>query len=311
MTKNTGRRQEENESDDETIDEGKPTKEFDSFGRDDVPDPGYRSQLNEFLELAKHFQNRATFYLYRVNGRKRSIIKKTDSINDIPDENETGLKYGSGTYEILMTAPGSNGKKPVIRHYDFDLDQSYDDLRLRSTPYQQVPVAPDSGESLVKALTLLQGLIGTLAPFMRPDSPPPDMQKMINDQYNFMGGLVKKSMMENMNLMHDYQRKLSMLKNVKGDEQGGDGEEEDISPLVQQIMPFITEWLPKLMSGGAESRVVKNVVRGSAMFKEITKSRKMVTALIKYLDNQMGEEETDKVLRSLSMRRIKAVSAAK
>ena len=195
----------------------------------------------------------------------------------------------------------------MVRHIDFELDASWDELGIKNRQYQQAPIIQhDSGESLVKALTLLQGLIGTLAPIMRSDSPP-DMQKMINDQYNFMGGLVKKSMMENMNLMHDYQRKLAMLKNVKNNDQQSEEEEEDFTSLIQQILPFITEWLPKLLNGGAEGKVVKNVVRGSQMFKEITKSKRMVTALINYLDSTRGEDETDQILRSLSMRRIKAV----
>lgn len=308
----TGRRkrryeEEEINNKNEKVDEN--DNGYDHFSNDTIPEDSYRAQLNQFLDLARHNSNKAIFYLYRkIPGGKRAMIAKTRDYNELPDEDETGRKYGSGEYEILMTAPNpktGSGRKSIIVSYDFILDSCYDNFQ-RNGNTQFFPVQKqDSGEGLVKSITLLQGLISTLIPLIRP-AESPDTQKVMHEMYNFHRNILQKVMTDNFDLMNDYQRKIADLsegetvKQNDGDEQG-----ENFTGIIERLTPLLSQWLPKILSSGHQGRIYQDMVRESDMFKTIAKNKRMIEALIKHLDTTQGEDTTNKVLSKLGIKRIK------
>lgn len=308
MSRKTGRRR-ENDDEDKVNDDDKERGLDERFTDRDIPEPGYRSRLNQFLTLAQHNASRATFYLYRIVRGKKAQLSKYFSENDIPDEHEVGLKWGSGDYDLVMTAPPlrTNGKS-IISSYLFTLDSYYDELRMemqnRNPAYRMQQFQPqDSNRSMVEAITLLQTLISTLAPLFRPTETAPDIQKLFSSNYDVLSKVMRQSMENSVDLMTDYQRKVLMLKEKRDD----DGVDEE--GIIEKLIPYIKDWLPMLIGGGAPARQVGEIARKTAMFKEISKNKKIVNKLIEYLDKEKGETATDSVLSSLGLKRQKRVAA--
>ena len=300
--------------DDEDVDADDRDR-YQPFTSNEIPDDNYRNQVNQFLSLAKHQSSKGIFYLYRViKGGKRALIHKTRDFAELPDENEIGLRYGSGEFEILMTAPNPKaGQKNIVVSHMITIDQSFDDLRRQQNPIQQ---QQDSGKNLNEALALIQGIMATLIPLIRPPENAEGTRKLFDEMYAFQGKMMQRSVENSLQLITDYQRKIAMLKAPVAD--AGkviEDEEEDNSNnfgnIITQIMPYIKEYLPKIISHGPEGKIYSNIVKQTEMFKEIAKNRKMIDALINHLDKTQGEEVTTKLLNSLGINRLKVLTAKK
>ena len=299
MSKNT--RQNEN-NDGEQVGEA-PFEEFTE--NDGFVDPSYLARINSFLAMSKADVSEATCYLYKydnyTSGEAKSILHKYEG-GDIPDSDEVGKQWGSGRFLLVLGIPASGGRKALMRAYKFRINPVYD-LQRTGSPVQQV--SHDSGKNgMAESFTMLQGLLAMLIPLFQRPSESPDMSKILMGNYDLFGGLMKKQMMENIELMNDYQRKLQLVREgaeMKNDEEG----EDQAETIIDQIKPLLAEWLPKLIGGGKEAKVVSKIVRDTRMFKEIAKNQNMVRALISFIDKEKGRDEADKVLASLGMQRIR------
>lgn len=316
MTRRGQRRQKNDEPEVEPeVETPEVDESFQQFSSHQVPDPGYRDRLNQFLALAQHNASKATFYIYRLNGRKRSQLGRWVNESELPDTHEAGLKWGSGDYDIVMTAPPLRaGGKSIIVSYPFTIDPYYDELRveeMRKNPYammafpgqMQQPPQQDSGKNFMDAITLLQGLIGTLAPLMRPADANPDMSKHFQTNFRMLNDVMKRSMEDNIELFGDYQRKILMLKdrNLDDSDEVAPGETESV---IEKIVPYLKDWLPLLVGGGQPAKAVAGTVKKTQMYKEIVKSKALTKGLIEFLDKDKGREETDKVLLALGVKRM-------
>ncbi len=281
---------------------------FEEFTEEDgFIDPSYLSKVNGFLEKAKIDISETVCYLYKYDnynsGEQKSVLYKyTDG--DIPDEDEVGKRWGSGRYVLVLSIPPANGRKPLMRAYKFRINPYYDTLRSGPLPAMPIQQQHDSGKnSMAEAFSMLQGLLATLLPMFQRPPENPDFSKMMAGNYGMFQDIMKRQMLDNVQLMTDYQRNVQLLKDGGGDMNGV--EEEPAESIIEKIAPFLNEWLPKLIGGGTESKVVSTVVKGSAMFKEIAKNQAMVKALIAYLDKSQGVAQTNQVLASLGMKRTK------
>lgn len=281
-----------------------PFEEFTE--KDGFVDPSYLARINTFIAMAKADVSEATCYLYKydnyTSGEAKSTIHKYEG-GDIPDQDEVGKVWGSGRYLLVLGIPASGGRKALMRAYKFRINPVYDLQRTGSQVQQIVP--HDSGKnSMAEAFTMLQGLLAMLIPLFQRPSESPDMNKILMGNFDMFGGLMKKQMMENIELMNDYQRKLQLVRegtDMRNDDEG----EEQAATIIDQIKPLLAEWLPKLIGGGREAKVVSKIVKGSQMFKEIAKNQNMVRSLISYLDKEKGREEADKILSTLGMQRVR------
>lgn len=294
-----------------------PRDQYQQFTSDEIDDESYRNQINQFLSLAKHQSSKGLFYLYRViKGGKRALIHKTKDFTDLPDEHEIGLKYGSGDFEILMTAPNPDKRmKNIVVSHMITIDTSYDELRRQSIPNVQ---QYDSGKSLNEALTLIQGIMATLIPLIRPPESGGDIKKLFDDMYSFQGNMMKRSVENSLQMINDYQRKMAMLKYTpeKPPMRQIDDDEDDTPPdnfgnIITQIMPLIKEYLPKIISSSPDAKIYQGIVKQTELFKEISKNKKMVDALVNHLDKTQGEEVTTKLLNSLGIKRLKVLPIEK
>lgn len=313
--KNTGQQVDDNERNDDF--DTTPTFEEVDFQNGGMY-PTYRDRLQEFLDRAELQCGDAVFSLYKYDSPVSTSCALINKYFDQepPDEHEVGLKYGSGKYLMIMSLPPIGKQKTKThRQYKFRISQEYDQMRQGAggaggDPRQQVYMYPPPQQNnMVEAMTVLQSLIVSLIPLIRP-SESPDMNKIMQANMSLVNDVMKKQMMSTVEMMNDYQRRISNVKQI-GDESMKQGNEEtepdnSVMDVITQIAPLIAEWLPKLAHGGYQSKLVGNIVKETALFQEIKKSKKMIVGLIRHLDETRGAEETNKVLNALGMKRISA-----
>lgn len=286
---------------------------------EEIPDLGfdasYSSRISEFLVKSSLTMNDAVFYLYKYEnygtGDSKACIKKyTDG--EPPDEHEVGMAYGSGRYLLIMYVPPSNGRKQISRGYKFRCHQNYDTVRNVapvSVPSVVSPAPVNPGQSMLEVMGMFTALINALGPLIRPPTDP-DVSKMSGQYTAMFQDVMKKAMMSNIELMNNYQHAVAKIKNPgdnvqnrnnQNDQQEGDG--GSAAGIIEQLAPFITEWLPKLIAGGQQGKAVAMVAKSTKMFQEIKRNRNTITALIRYLEEKNGPEDTNKVLTALSLKR--------
>lgn len=277
----------------------------------------YSPRIKEFLTKSSLTPADATFYLHKfdnpLGGEGKACVAKFSDGADPPDEDEVGRKYGSGRYQIVMFVPQSGNRKQIVRLWKFRCHQYYDTLMRESIAaptINQQPVVVQQGGSMVEAIAMITGLLNVLIPMLRPPENV-DMSKMANQNFTMFQDVMKKQMLSNIDLMANYQSAVAKMKNQTGDnnvkqiEQGDpDCGDTDGLSIIEQIAPYLQEWLPKLLSGGPQAKAVSTVVKGTELFKEIKKNRSTISALIKYLDEKNGPDDTNKILMALGMHRI-------
>lgn len=316
MRKKTGRV--DNDSQDISLPQEEEIFEEFNEGNTKRLDPTYHERLIEFLARSSLEIKDGHFYLYKyenyLSGEQKSLVDKFVE-TEPPDENEVGLRYGSGRYLLVLLVPPEGKREKIVRSYRFRCHPVYDDRRAdllgpgRGRPSYQVEQAPPRRDtSLADAFALFQGMIQTIIPLVRPPENP-DVQRMMSQNFHVVSDVMKKQLESNVQLMADYQRRVANLKQIgenmgKGERQQQDEEDSGVMAIIQQVAPLLQEWLPRLLKPGAEGKVVSNIVKETAMFQEIKRSRKMINALIGHLDQTEGQEKTNKILNALNLKRM-------
>lgn len=272
-------------------------------------EPSFTQKITEFLQKAA-LDVQPVFYLYKyenyMNGEAKALIQKYKDC-DPPDEDDIGRAFGSGRYLLCMAVPPSgNSKKGAMRAYRFRVHPHYDTIRNANSfvaPYpidhRPAAVQTTGSSSLIEAVTILERLMLAMAPMMNREQNP-DMQAMLLQNFNTTNSILKRQMLDNVDLLTDYQRKIA---DVQGENMGTATEELPGPSIVEQIAPLLNEWLPRLLGGGAQAKAVQQVVKMSPQFSQIIKDRGKFKQLVSYLDKTRGKEETEKVLLALKLKR--------
>lgn len=271
-------------------------------------DANYHARLLDFLAKSDLTVNEAQFHLYKyenyMSGEAKAWVAKYVE-SEPPDEAEVARAFGSGRYLLIMTVPG----KSIVRSYRFRISALCDGARPEVSPHPIVYDNRKNNDGMKDAVLLFQQVVATLIPLLRPPESA-NYSKMMDSNYSMVADVMRKSMMSNVELMEEYQRKVSMLKSkndhrvIDMQQEEDSSNENNFATIIAQIAPLLEAYLPKILGGGAQGKVVSGMVRDSAMFHEIKRNRSMVNALIAYLDQEKGADETDKILSALSLKRV-------
>src|SRR3990172_4587296 len=307
MNKNAGQRRkiETEETIEPVIDEDL-VYDVDTGNDESFIDPSFMEKMNEFIARSNIDVGNITFYLYkyenRFSGAAKSILKKYANGDQPPDEDEIGRQFGSGRYLVMMTVPAPPGGKSKVRAYNFKLHEHYDTIR-NNAPVSAAAQSSGTGD-FIQMFTMMQGMMHTMMqtiiPLIRQEKPPenPDFAKLMAQNYQMVNEITKKQMLDNVDLMGDFQRKIAMMSKRGGqaaiddfsDTEQDDDEEQGsgVFAIIEQLKPFLDDWLPKLIGSGQQSKAVTSIVKSTSMFKEIAKNRSMINALIAHLDSTAG-----------------------
>lgn len=299
-----------NNTDQQTELEESPVEEL--TAADGIADPSYILKIQEYLEKQKIDVMQPVFYLYRyenyTSGEAKALICKYKE-GDPPDEDDIGRKFGSGRYLLVMSIPRSagNNKKTQVRAYRFRVHPEYDKLRSESPvmggnnmPVPYPVIEKNSGSSLVDAIQIIERLITAMVPmFNKPKDE--SISEVLNQSYGVMGDMMKKSMMNNIALMNDFQKSLVFGGNAEMDET--EVLEEEEPSIISQIAPLLTEWIPLILGKGPQATVAQKAVQMTPQFQQIVKNKSELLKLVNYFDQEKGPAETDKILTALKIRR--------
>lgn len=274
------------------------------FTEDDLQfDASYVQKLNEFLQKTE-IKEQPTFYLYKyenyMNGEAKAIIAKFCE-GDPPDEDTIGKQFGSGRYLLCMAVPKTNNRKSMMRAYKFRVHAIYDKLKESSNPVvNNFPVQqfnPD--QSISFSFNLIEKMITILQPLISKTNINPDMGSLLVNNYQGVQEILQKQMFENIALMGEVQRKALETKEGNMIEV----EEDSLPSVIEQIMPLLNEWLPKLLGNNTQAKAVSTIVKSTPQFKQLIANKVQFRKLLNHLDNEQGKEKVDILLKNLGLKR--------
>ncbi len=272
----------------------------------------YIDKIHDFVRRNELLEVSATYYLYKfdnpVSGQSKSFISKFLD-TDTPDEDQIGRKFGSGRYLVVMAIPPcEKAPKGHMRAYPIKIHPFYDTLRTEQLPTvpqsQSQPVIIQGSGGMKESIEMITSLIAALSPlFQAKQQPGPDMNSILFKTFENTQEVLKKSMLENVKVNSDLQRKLMAVENGENENMQTETEEEEPS-LLEQFKPLLIEWLPKIMADNAQAKALQTVVKTAPQFKQIVNNKREFKTLVNYLDGTQGKEKTDKLLSSLKLKRL-------
>jgi len=273
-------------------------------------DPSYMQVANRFLEMEKVDFEEPIYYLYKYDhpttGKSKSFVRKYVH-GEPPDEEDIGKEFGSGRYLLCLWVPASENRESKMRSYMLRLNQRFDDLMLRNKKEkpetQAAPAAMAQQTGFRETMDVMERIMAIFTPLITPliNRPREESPKeLIQQMYSTVGDIMKSQVADNMNMITEFKRRA-----IEGDnkEMESNTLTENQPSVVEQLIPLINEWLPKLVGGGAKAAAVSEVVRMTPQFKSIVQNRVELVRIIKYLDDTRTPTETDKILSALRIRR--------
>lgn len=279
--------------------------------------PSYQIKLWEFIDRQNIDRETLSCYLYKFddpNGRSLSksfIEKYTD--REPPDEDEIGKSFGSGRYILCVSIPAEEGKKgsSKMRGYRFRIHPRYDKIQKEqsvqapstpqasSLPVQYMPMQQQNG--MKEAFSMIKDIMALFIPLMATQKQS-GLDEIMSESYSAMNNVMKTNMIENFRMFKQF-TKSALLDQPGGDEDMfEDAVETEKEPtLLEQFAPLLNEWLPKILGGGVQGRVLNQVVQNTPQFQQLINDKVELRKVIKYLVDTRGPAETAQILDALNI----------
>ena len=279
-----------------------------------IQNPTLRMRINAFMTKERINTDEVMYYVYKydnpMSGNSKTMIDKT-TIE--PDEDTIGREYGGGRYLICLTV-GTGGEDGKMRSYELKLNKRYDMLAEESKRQKAsaalVPASPaasfDPSAMIATTMTMMKTMIEIFAPIMRPVQPTapalPDLSGIMVQNFQTVNELMRGQAVEMAKLMRDVQRGV-LAGDVDDDIDDEDSEAEQNQGILEMITPLLSEYIPKLLGDGPESKIVQTAVRSAPQFKRIVKDKNATAELVNYLDQTQGKQKTNAILQKLKVQR--------
>lgn len=279
-----------------------------------IQNPTLRMRINAFMQKEKINTDEIMYYVYKydnpLSGNSKTMIDKT-TIE--PDEDTIGREHGGGRYLICLTV-GNGGEDGKMRSYEIKLNKRYDiladEMKRQKSAAALVPASPaavfDPSAMMATTMTMMKTMIEIFAPIMRPVQPVapalPDLSGIMVQNFQTVNELMRGQAVEMAKLMREVQRG-ALAGDVDDDIDEEDREAEQSQGILEMIAPLLSEYIPKLLGDGPESKIVQTAVRSAPQFKQIVKDKNATAELVNYLDQTQGKQKTDAILQKLKVQR--------
>lgn len=299
-------------------------EEVEEFAAEDMPmTPSYVQKMNEFMSKGNIDDLEPTFYLYKYDnyysGKKKSLIDKYFE-GTPPDEHDIGIEYGSGRYLICLVVPECKQyPKGTMRAYRFRVNPVYDKRRNSSRIPQegfqpsgnqqvaQLPLPPaqpaqtGGTSALLDTFSMIEKLITIIAPLLNRPQQQPDgvVQDMMRDSYSVIGQMMKDSLLENFKMIQEMQKK--HIDFIDEAEEKRINVEPQEPSIIEKFAPLLSEWLPKLLGNDTQSKLMQSIVKSAPQVKEIINDSQQLNAIVNYLVEEQGLENTVTILQNLGI----------
>lgn len=292
------------------LDEGEDEKYSDnSFKELDPSDihAGYDTSVQDWLLRNGLRKKDYVLRVYRFGGagdNERTAVGKY--IDHIPDEDEIGLKYGSGRYECILQVSDKDGQRRVTSSR-FLVDSIYDEIRQeekikKAQQMQQLPV-PINGthqfDNMIESMSKFMAVIFPLINAGRANIETPDVSAIMMKNYENMNSVIKRSILDNQQLINDVQRGNMGLPETMEDLKETTG----LMGLITTIGPLIEKVLPLILGGGAKPKIAATLIKSAPQYAQVIKDKKLLHGLIQWIEKKHGKEVSGKLLASLKLKR--------
>jgi hypothetical protein len=296
---------------------------FEELQDSELFEPSYIPSLRRFYEAENIDADEPIYYVYKfdnpLSGSAKELISKTQFCEP-PDEEEIGRMHGSGRYLICASIPKTTKREGRMRAYKVRLHKRYDDLKrenerqsigqpfMSPAPASMSP-APASmpGQGMADMFGMLERMVAMFTTMINPLLNRPrdeNVKEFMKSMYSTMGEAMQSSMSENLRMMAEMKRiAIEGSQDMNQVQVDTTIEQEQQSTILSQIIPLLSEFLPKILGGGAKSEAVREVVRMTPQFKRLIKDRAELVRVIQYLDQSKGTEETNRILSALKVAR--------
>jgi hypothetical protein len=289
-------------------------------GLEEQTPPTYSERFKNFLDRHDLRERTPSFYLYKFNsqyGSSESFVAKWDG--DLPpDEENIGLQFGGGKYRMVMTIPAipAENVKGTTRTVTFSISDRFDDLAENPlNGKRRGPYIPGEMRELIREMKtntsapgdhqnpfdMMERMLSLLLPLIAQNRQQgPDMGQVMTNMYTNMQEVMKKQLIDNIG-MYSQMTKAIAAGSLPIDEPEIE-EKEDT--LIDKILPYVDQFLPKLLGSGPKAEATSSVIRSIPQFQTISKDRERLKTLISWLDQNHGPEKTNVVLKSLKLNRV-------
>ena len=282
--------------------------EFKELNPDEIS-LGYDNDIKDWLMRNKLLDNEHHVSVYKylnphTGDRKELVNQYTDYL---PSEHEIGISYGSGRYIVLLNITDNKGERRIASA-KFRLHASYDDMRYKGQVGQLTGSifggngGRMAGGSMNESLELIGKIMALLLPAIKPTDSPVNYSEMMMENYKVFNSMLKRSMLDSMQLATDLTReRLNLAETVEseGEATGIGGVLQTIAPMIEQIIPMIT------CRSNAKSKATIQAVKQLPQYKQIVQSKKAMNELIDFIDKKHGKEIADKIITKFGVKRAK------
>jgi hypothetical protein len=163
----------------------------------------------------------------------------------------------------------------------------------------------DPSQAMASTMAMMKTMMEIFAPVLHPpvqQQVMPDFSGVLLSNFQNMNEMMRGQALEMAKLIRDVQRGVMMPEDEEIDDPDSEDNPEE-QGILQMIMPLLSEYIPKLLGGGPESKAITTVVRAAPQFKRIINDVGAVTQLVRHLDQTQGKEKTDAILAKLKVTR--------
>ena len=263
---------------------------------------GYDQDLQNWIASEQLERRSYTACLYKydpINRAKQWLVDTTR--DEIMSAHDVGMQFGSGEYRYLITFKSLDDRPPRVKGYKFNIHPCYDERRRKAgINVAEVPNALTASKNMsgfAEAGEMFKSFVEIIKPIIHRDEGGGSMIQ----NYQMMNEVLKNQLLETVKMHRELVNKATSPTEPEGDDE--DMPEETTPNWIEQIMPLLDQWLPKLLGKGPQSQLTAATIKALPQFKQIVKDKSKFKGLCAELDKEMGKEKLDAVLAKLKMKR--------
>lgn len=320
LSKSTGVLEEEPEREEEEQEQPETDYEFREVDPSEIK-LGYENDVKDWLSTNKLLDREYRFKVYKYSnpnhGERKELVG--DWTDYVPSEHEIGQQFGGGKYIGILHLTDDKGNRRVTSA-KFRIHESYDQIAQNAKINQYFPPSgyntflkgspqsqPQNGGSLNEALETIGKMMAIILPAIQSRPATGDYSEIMMENYKMINSMMKRSILDNMQLATDLNRRNAGLSEVAEDEDevtGAMGIINQIAPLLEKFLPYIT--------GGhtAQAKAAITAVQALPEYQRVIKSKAILKGLCEFIDTKHGAEVTDTILARFKVKRPARAAAA-
>lgn len=259
--------------------------------------------------------DRVAAHLYRITNDGREKIYKFDCRADqVPDEHEIGVRFGSGKFEYIINQ-WIDGKRGKTKTISFRLAPEYDNYKKEAIQPQQqtqqqntiagavtVDIAAQVAQGIQGAIS---GIVQSVAPFapaiveLIKGHKQQDYPEYLANLNNTTTRIIENNMKSTAKMTQDFLQDVlsSAAENMRfipsNYEIEEEEEEEMKSTIFMMVAPLLEQYMPQIMSGAGQELL--SGIKSNPLFQQIKNNDRVQNELFSWVASKWGIETANTV----------------